>query len=355
MGRAASNGACGTSPFARLPAFPYRKQITRFARYAHMKKLLLAALLTSCATTNPDPVSMRRIASEKKEKKDYLKLIGTKYFDGPEALNLEAMPGREAKVFLPKDYAKKQKLPLILLLHGYTSYADEVNFYLGLGAGVTEHGYILLTPEGTTDPKGDQFWNATPNCCDLHKTGVDDVSYLLALVEEAAKKYKVDRERIYLYGHSNGGFMGNRLLCETEGVFAGMVNVAGSTFKDPSQCRLKNPVSYLQVHALDDPTVAFDAVDWHPGGKRTAELRADAAGCEAPETGERKDIVFLVPFRDTTVTAWKKCSGGREVMLWAIDASKMPKHKPHAPGFWWPAFVNSTLDWVFRFKAYKGQ
>ena len=310
-----------------------------------MRIIFLAAVfaLTSC-TSSP-----RKPASDKPAgKPDYLALLGNKFFEGPEMVKPEGSD-RAAKVFLPKDYASKDKWPLVLLLHGYTSFSDEMNFILGLGSRVTEKGYVLLTPDGLKNSKGDRFWNATDFCCDLEKSGVDDVGYLLGLVENVASSYKIDRDRIYLYGHSNGGFMGNRLLCETENTFAGMVNLAGATFKDPKMCKVKKPVSYLQIHAVDDPTVKFEANELHAGGKNSAEQRAIAASCAPnPVKGARRDQVFLIPFRDTTPYAWQGCAKGKEVVLWEIEASTVANHKPHLPGFWWPAHVDQTLNFLFK-------
>ncbi len=315
-----------------------------------MKLLILSLLfsLSACST-----YQQRRIASglpEKPKKIDYLALLGTGFFDGPIAITPPGIE-RPAKVFLPKNYKEREQWPLILMLHGYTSYADESNVYLGLGSRVTAKGYILLTPDGKTNSMGDQFWNATDFCCDFEKTGVDDVNYLLKLVEETARLYHVDRNRIYLFGHSNGGFMGNRLLCETDGVFAGMVSLAGSTFKDLNKCRLKNPVSYLQIHAEKDPMVDFGENPNHAGGKETTMRRVAAAGCTGePEAGARKDLVKLIPSFDTTPVTWNHCLADTEVSLWTIDESKVDGHKPHTPGFNQPDFVDSAVDFLFKHK-----
>ena len=277
-----------------------------------------------------------------------LDALGRLFYKGPFEVSPEGST-RAAKVYLPKSYESREKWPLILMLHGYTSNADETNLYLGLGARVSAKGYILVTPNGMKNSKGDQFWNATDFCCDFEKTNVDDVGYLLGLIKKVSAEYHVDAERIYLVGHSNGGFMSNRLLCETDGVFAGVVSIAGSTFKDASNCKMKNPVSYLQVHAEDDPTVAFGENPQHAGGKATVAQRVAAAGCTGqPVSGGRKDIVFLMPFKDAEVQSWNQCQGATEVELWTISPSSVSGHKPHAPGFWFPSFIDSAVDFLFR-------
>jgi polyhydroxybutyrate depolymerase len=264
---------------------------------------------------------------------------------------------RPSKIFLPKNYDEKDKWPLILMLHGYTSNASQADTLLGLSKRVTSRGFLLLTPEGTELPytdeahgwkKGDKFWNATDFCCDLEKTNVDDVGYLLALIKEASARYHVDEERIYLFGHSNGGFMTNRLLCETDRFFAGAITLAGSTYKDPKMCRLKNPVSYLQVHAEDDPTVAYGENQFHAGGLGTVEQRVSAAGCKgAGVKGPEEELVFSISGLDTTPTTWSNCEERTEVILWTLRPYESRWHAPHHPWFR-DAAGEKAIDFLMR-------
>ena len=39
-------------------------------------------------------------------------------------------------------------------------------------------GLVLVAPDGTLDPRGHRFWNATDACCDFFDHPVDDVAYL---------------------------------------------------------------------------------------------------------------------------------------------------------------------------------
>jgi polyhydroxybutyrate depolymerase len=288
--------------------------------------------------------------------------FGAKY-QGPFEIS-PANFNRPSKVFIPNNYDNKDKWPLILLLHGYTSNANEADTLLGLSKRVTSRGFILLTPEGTKLPytdaqhslkKGDAFWNATDFCCDFEKTGVDDVSYLLGLIKEAAARYHVDPERIYLFGHSNGGFMLNRLLCETDGVFAGAVSLAGSTYKDPKLCRLLNPVSYLQVHAEDDPSVAYGENPEHAGGYETVLRRVGASACTGePLVGAQEDYVLSIPGRDTTPITWNTCQAETEVALWKLKPYSSMFHAPHHP--WFHNIAGErAIDFLFKHTLPKRQ
>ena len=96
-------------------------------------------------------------------------------------------------------------------------------------------GFLYCYPDGTiAGPVGATgFWNATDACCDFGNTGVDDVGYLRGVIEEIARRFAVDRKRVYLIGHSNGGFMAYRMACESADLIAGIASLAGTTFSGP--------------------------------------------------------------------------------------------------------------------------
>jgi poly(3-hydroxybutyrate) depolymerase len=41
----------------------------------------------------------------------------------------------------------------------------------------------------------------------FYGSGVDDEGYLISIIDLVSAKYNVDLKRVYLIGHSNGGFM----------------------------------------------------------------------------------------------------------------------------------------------------
>jgi poly(3-hydroxybutyrate) depolymerase len=98
---------------------------------------------------------------------------------------------RPVNVYIPSSYDGKTPLPLVIMLHGYKSSAAN-------------------------------FWNASDACCNFYNSGVDDAGYLRALIEEIGRQFSVDRKRIYLIGHSNGGYMTYRMACEYADLIAGI-------------------------------------------------------------------------------------------------------------------------------------
>ncbi|MCA9527249.1 MAG: hypothetical protein KC549_13245, partial [Myxococcales bacterium] len=263
---------------------------------------------------------------------------------GPDDLGPTIGGDRPARVLLPAAYADDGPAwPLVLLLHGFGSNGAQQDSYLGVSAQRDAAGFIVVVPDGTVDPEGDRFWNATPACCDDFGSGVDDVAYLTGLLDEAQATYRVDPARIYLVGHSNGAFMSYRLACTLGDRIAGLVALAGSTVLDEADCAAMAPISVLHIHAEDDGTVPYAGidrpVDGYPGAVETAARWAARAGCgAAPAAGDPLDLVASVPGDETSVATYPGCVDA-QVALWTLSAGG------HVPAFG-ARFAETALPWL---------
>ena len=103
------------------------------------------------------------------------------------------------------DHRSGVNLPLVMLLHAYRTDADVVDHYFGLQPLADSIGFLYVHPDGSKDSAGDEFWNATEACCDIHGSGIDDSGYLQGLIRDIEAAYSVDPKRVYVVGHSNGG------------------------------------------------------------------------------------------------------------------------------------------------------
>ena len=217
---------------------------------------------------------------------------------------------RPADVFVPRDYTAEQEWPLAILLHGYGASAFLQRGYLNVPPLVDELGFILITPDGLVDDRGSQFWNAFPECCDRSGTEVDDVGYLTGLIDEAEERYTIDRERIYFFGHSNGGFMSYRMACELGDRVAGIASLAGAMTSSTELCDDTGPVHVLQIHGTEDDSVAYSAAE------PSAAFWADRNGCESPSALDDRDLIVRSG-DDTEVLGWD-CPDDAQVELWTI-------------------------------------
>lgn len=242
--------------------------------------------------------------------------------------------------------------PLVILLHGAPSTGGLEDWYFGLSALVESRDFSLLIPEGTKNSWGLQFWNATDSCCDDERSGVDDVRYLFRLLERVARDYGYDPSRVYLVGHSAGGFMANRLACEAGGKFAAIATLAGGTFKDPRRCKDQAPVSYLQIHAENDGQVPYVGDASTAGGVETVRqwVRRNQCQLETPQ-GRRMDLVSSIRGADSTEKIYGECQSGTEVRLWTIQRAEGLFYLPHVPD-WQKGAVSQILDFFFAHRIH---
>ena len=169
---------------------------------------------------------------------------------------------RYSVVHVPKNYDAKKPAPLLLVLHGFSLDADTIEEFSGLSELSEKEGFIAVYPDGTPDSLGKKGWNAGPFFETMFGKAEDE-KYLLSLLDETRKKYRIDPKRIYAVGYSNGGFMTHALAQRHPGLFAGIGAVASSTVMDLDS--LVSPVSVIHIHGAADPVVPIDGTaDFRP-------------------------------------------------------------------------------------------
>ena len=240
---------------------------------------------------------------------------------------------RPATMIRPQDYVAGTPVPVVMALHGFTSNASTTDRYFGISRRVDADGIAVILPNGTRNPDGATFWNATDYCCDFYGSGVDDVAYLTSLVDEAAKYIVPDG--VYLVGLSNGGFMSHRMACESMPGLRGIASVAGTVFDDPEACEGARPLSVLHIHGTGDDVIRYGGGSRaggvrYPGARETVDRWAARAGCDldAAEALSRLDIDQQLAGAETTRLRYSAgCADGIRVELWTVQAG------PHVPAF----------------------
>lgn len=253
---------------------------------------------------------------------------------------------RRARVTLPNGYDEAESYPVVMLLHGYGASGLIQGAYFTIPALARDMGFIGIIPDGTTDAGGNQFWNATDACCDFGPTGVDDVAYLSDLIDEALETYAADPDRVYLIGHSNGGFMSYRMACDASDKIAGLVSLAGATWGDPMDCgEPTRPVSVLQIHGTADGTIAYSggtvASRTIPSARGSVERFAERSGCTVEWTeGAPIDFDSTIDGAETvTESISDGCTEGTAYELWTIEEGE------HIPSLADGA-IRTSLEWL---------
>lgn len=273
-----------------------------------------------------------------------LLLLGLAASCGPEAGGEEAKavePGstgavklddRPFKLHVPRSYAPAAKMPLVVLLHGYTSNSAEADSYFKLTAESERRGFLYAMPDGTEDRRGKQHWNATEACCDFYGSGIDDSTYLSKVVDTVKAAYSVDAKRVYFIGHSNGGFMSHRMACDHADVVAAIVSLAGMVTSKPETCKPARAVTVVQIHGTKDGTISFDGGfnggQPYPSAADTVAFWRKQNGCgdQAEAQIAPLDLERAIEGPETVVTSYRAgCRDGSRAELWSIkDGEHVP-------------------------------
>jgi len=149
------------------------------------------------------------------------------------------------QMFVPSSYDKLKAFPLIIALHGMGG--DENSYFAAYGQGAFKieaerRGYIVACPKGRKP--------ASMYVGDAEK----DVMDVLAEVRRA---YNVDADRIYLTGHSMGGFGTWSVAMDHPEVFAALAPISGGANNPANMSKIAH-IPQLIVHGDNDPTVPVD-------------------------------------------------------------------------------------------------
>jgi len=131
----------------------------------------------------------------------------------PSRLNAKVTVQMDYLLYLPEDYDKQDKWPLLLFLHG----AGERGNNLDL---VKKHGPPKLVENGKEFP----FIVVSPQC---PKNRWWQPTELIALLEAISNQYNVDADRLYVTGLSMGGFGTWRLAAYAPHRFAAIAPICG--------------------------------------------------------------------------------------------------------------------------------
>ena len=240
--------------------------------------------------------------------------------------------------------AESKPAPLVVLVHGYTSSGSQQESYFKLSALADEYGFLFIAPDGTVEKAGqkNRFWNAGEMCCNFQGSDVNDAAYLKTLIDAVRAKYSVDPKRIYMSGHSNGGFMVHRMAYEYPETIAAVAALNGSAPIRWSKPAPADPVAILHIHGTVDRLNAYHGGQIggvpYPGAEDGARQWAWYAygSADTMKEGGKVDLDTSIDGTETRVTRW--ADGAIE--LWTIENGR------HVPAFA-DDFNRRVIDWLF--------
>jgi polyhydroxybutyrate depolymerase len=232
---------------------------------------------------------------------------------------------RTYRLYRPASVDPHAPAPLVVVLHGNASTADDMVQTTQFDLAADAHGFVLVYPNGV-----ERSWNGG-FCCEPAPTlQVDDVAFLNALLQHVTSQLDIDRKRVFMTGFSSGAIMSYRYACEGSVRVAAIAPVAGTMML--SGCHPAHPVSVLAINGTADGEVPYAGGHLLPGASATdaivppitsvAALWSRLNGCSSPPSMTQNGPV--------TDTHWSGCAGGATVELQAITGAG---HTWYAPGF----------------------
>lgn len=164
-------------------------------------------------------------------------------------------------VYVPPGIQRSHHLaPLVVVLHGSGGDGRGDLTRNGWLAEADRGGFIVAAPDGLparpdepadtrTNPR---LWNDGHLVGAPEREAIDDVAFVVAMLDRLDADLPVDPTRTYLAGHSNGGGMAFRVAAGASERFAALAVVAGHVWTSE---RPSHPMPTLYIVGTKDPLV----------------------------------------------------------------------------------------------------
>lgn len=198
---------------------------------------------------------------------------------------------RAYEVRLPAAADPQHPARVVFILHPFGSTALDYLNATHFPEIFNPAGWAVVAPDGVN-----RSFNAGDCCGQASREKVDDVGFLLAIIDDLKERACIQPERVYLAGFSNGGFLSQAFACAHPERVGAIQSVGGMVGVHP--CEPKEPVSALIVNGIGDDVIPVDGggpYHTHSLGE-TLDTWRDAGGCEdlPGDGGVSRSVVGVV-------------------------------------------------------------
>ncbi|KAI0799395.1 Alpha/Beta hydrolase protein [Xylaria sp. FL0064] len=137
--------------------------------------------------------------------------------------------GRRYLLWVPPSYTPRAKTPVIFSFHGATKTPDaQADLDLLTTPRFNADHIVVYPSSGEYGEKRGRYWQGAPQT----PPDVDDVAYVLDILDALESRFCVDTARVYATGKSQGGLMVNNLACDprSSARIAAFAPVSGSYY-----------------------------------------------------------------------------------------------------------------------------
>jgi len=225
---------------------------------------------------------------------------------------------RSYHIHLPYNYDVSSSFPLLIALHGRLGTGKKMIKQADFNRIADREGFIVVYPEGFK-----RGWADGRGITHADKQGVDDVAFIDKLIKVSQERFSIDSTRIYIAGHSNGGFMAQRLAIEHSHHFAAIAVVAASLSEWlASRFTPSRSMHILFINGTADPVTPYVG-GRQPGGAQvlsvedTVKIWANFNGCK--KSPEVQEIHGLNGETVVSVFTYSTCQDRTKVKLYRIE------------------------------------
>ena len=270
---------------------------------------------------------------------------------------------RHYLISIPPDYSPERRYPLLLVFHGGGGNPEQVLQSSDIVARAAKEDWILVAPSGS-GRFGNRLltWNVGFGFGYAMRNHIDDIGFVRHLLQLLKANYRIDANRVYATGISNGGILCHLLAAELSNEIAAIAPIVASAGgRAKEQSRWTVPTTPKQAVSVIAFNGALDQRVPEEGG-----WQKKATGHEAVEMWSVKQTIdFWVLHDRCSHTArlenneakqyrsftYSACSAGTEVVQYILlnQGHAWPGGKK---GYWLgdqPSLLVSANELMFAF------
>ena len=164
---------------------------------------------------------------------------------------------RKYLLYVPSSYDGRSEVPLLFNFHGFGGKVAGYVKSTDMRPLADEENFLLVYPQGSLI-NGFSHWNAaTPS--KTNKSDADDLGFVKKMISAISASHKVDPERIYACGYSNGAFFSYYLGCYLSESIAAIGSVSGTMLEESyEKGKPSRRVPMINLHGTADSVVPYE-------------------------------------------------------------------------------------------------
>ena len=224
-------------------------------------------------------------------------------------------------LYAPPGFSPTAKVPVLFALHGLAGTPQGFRSMTGWEEIADRETFLVIYPHGSSFPLR---WNTSP-AFNIEET--DDVRFIVDMLRDLSQIARVDEDRVYVTGFSNGGGMTDLAACTLADRVAAVGLVEGKGENDPSSCTPTRPVPVIGFFGTADPLESAEYPVWFfklmnlspdPKYREGVPLSVWLEGWVRRNGCNSHPRVFPA-VGDASVTSYEECTENAEVVIYSIE------------------------------------